>query len=231
MPQYILIAKETSPKKFADYRIIEDTPTIPDGFTKLHGPASLDDCVRELSEISENSAKWMRLTFWQYGLIGTVTVAFIVVIIWGAFKLNGIDNKIADNLITNPDDAARILITFLVAVATIAIAFLAILTAMIIREYKERFALAKEVLTILVGILGTIIGFYFGTANNPASKPDANTNTSTTPANTNTNTNTNVNTNTNGANPAAVIFRVPLEQGKYVATAYDRDKKRLFTGN
>jgi hypothetical protein len=29
---------------------------------------------------------------------------------------------------------------------------------------RERFTLGKEVLTILIGVLGTIVGFYFGSA-------------------------------------------------------------------
>ncbi len=238
MPQYILIAKETSPKKFEDYRIIEDSPTIPDGFTKLLGPASLDDCVRELNRISDNADKWFGLTKWQYILIGIVTIIFVSVVVFGAYSLPnfGKEKDAAGKFIYNQDDSARILITFLVAVATIAIAFMATLTAMVIREYKERFALAKEVLTILVGILGTIVGFYFGTANNPASNPNANTgatptpSVSPTPPTTNTNTNVNTNTNANKAN-TAVIFRAPLEKGKYVSAVYDSDKNQLFISN
>jgi hypothetical protein len=35
-------------------------------------------------------------------------------------------------------------------------------------EIKERFGLAKEVLAILVGILGTVLGFYYGAADKTA---------------------------------------------------------------
>jgi hypothetical protein len=64
-------------------------------------------------------------------------------------------------------EAARGLITFLVAVSTVAIAFLLIVFISSAEEtaandLKDRFAFSKEILTSLVGILGTIIGFYFG---------------------------------------------------------------------
>jgi hypothetical protein len=60
---------------------------------------------------------------------------------------------------------ARGLITFLVAVSTVAIALFLTLFIVITpdpADVKERFPFGKEVFTALIGILGTIIGFYFG---------------------------------------------------------------------
>jgi hypothetical protein len=64
-------------------------------------------------------------------------------------------------------EIARGLITFLIAMATVSIAIIVSLYAVLSADstlVKERFPLAKEVLTLLIGILGTILGFYFGSA-------------------------------------------------------------------
>ena len=64
-------------------------------------------------------------------------------------------------------DYARGLITFVFAVGTIGIAVLLAVNAISGRsgDAPGRFSRGKEVLAILVGILGTIIGFYFGGGN------------------------------------------------------------------
>jgi hypothetical protein len=88
-------------------------------------------------------------------------------------------------------------------VGTIGLALLATLTAMIIRDFKERFALAKDVLTLLIGILGTIVGFYFGSAKQNPSAGDANTNVNANSrANTNSNSNSNANSGKSNSNAA-----------------------------
>ena len=246
MEQYIVIAKlvANTKDKYEGYRIlqidikIDVEEQIPEGYEKVSGPASLDDCVEYIKkstvnkpkEIDGNQPNWFGLTVAQYILIGVVTLAFVWVVVNGALKLQGFNSDNTVNLIATADDGARVLITFLVAVATVAIAFLAILTAMILREYKERFALAKEVLTILVGILGTIVGFYFGTAGNP--KPNTTTSTNTN-INTNTNTNTNSNANSNRVTPTpanttntnSTVRIIRLPSGKDVSLAYKQDGK------
>jgi hypothetical protein len=62
-------------------------------------------------------------------------------------------------------DQARGLITFLVAVCAVAVI---LLTAINIfwggdAQFSERFTAAKDLVTLVVGVLGTILGFYFGT--------------------------------------------------------------------
>jgi hypothetical protein len=74
-------------------------------------------------------------------------------------------------------EVARGLITFLVAVTTVGIAL--ILTVYVVvttdTDAEKHFALAKEVLTGLIGVLGTIVGFYFGsgTTQSPGQSPPA----------------------------------------------------------
>lgn len=69
---------------------------------------------------------------------------------------------------------ARGLITFLIAIGTIAIAVILTLASVIMEAsdteaLKERLSKGKEILTVLVGVLGTIVGFYF--ANNTDDSP------------------------------------------------------------
>ncbi len=63
-------------------------------------------------------------------------------------------------------DYARGMITLLFAVGTVMIALLLTLSAIFLTgdDAKERFDRGKEVLSLLIGIFGTIIGFYFGSA-------------------------------------------------------------------
>lgn len=64
-------------------------------------------------------------------------------------------------------DVARGLITFVFAIGTVGVALILTAAAFAVsgdnqEEMKERFDMGKQVLTALIGIFGTILGFYFG---------------------------------------------------------------------
>ncbi len=69
---------------------------------------------------------------------------------------------------------ARGLVTFLFAFATSSVIIVVTLGVLWVPkdEVEARFSKAKDILTILISVLGTILGFYFGSANTqPSSSP------------------------------------------------------------
>jgi hypothetical protein len=96
-----------------------------------------------------------------FALMGLVILGFLG---YGIYSGGG---KFLQSL--QQTETARGLITFLVALATVLIAIILSLYAVIgsgFQEIKERFILGKEILTALIGVLGTILGFYFGSSTN-----------------------------------------------------------------
>lgn len=248
MDLYILIARPVANtrNRFEDHQILmfdNAVPVqqqVPTGFDLRLGPAPLKDCVSSLKSLSENVTNWPLLTYLQYGLIFLVTIGFVIAILFGAWYapiFNPPKNS-AGQLINTPLESSRDLITFLVAVGSIAIAFLAVLTAMIIREHKERFPLAKDVLTAIIGILGTIVGFYFGTAENDRNTSPNISNSESQTANGNTNTNGTTNrhnsgnstatpSNVNGVNSSASIRVLPSGREIFIFLD-DHENWKLF---
>ena len=74
-------------------------------------------------------------------------------------------------------DFARGLITYLFAVVTIGIAVALVLSALAGPEPTDandgRFQRGKEVLSLLLGVFGTIVGFYFGSEAARGSRPES----------------------------------------------------------
>jgi hypothetical protein len=95
--------------------------------------------------------------------------AIVLFIVAGCFLLflykGGVIDKCMIESLAD-ENIARGLITFLIACGTILISLIVCVGALLGRgdDAKESFFRAKEILTILVGILGTIVGFYFGSA-------------------------------------------------------------------
>ena len=72
---------------------------------------------------------------------------------------------------------ARGLITYLFAVVTIGTAVVLVVSALTSSEsdaHKEQFQRGKEVLALLLGVFGTIVGFYFGSEVSAARQAPAN---------------------------------------------------------
>ena len=108
--------------------------------------------IKPAAAETHSDPRFFWLTVFQYGVIAAVTIAFVLAII---YRLDSVD-KLA-NL-----ETARGLITFLITLGTVAIAIMLTLTAILTRDFNQRIVVGKEILTILVAVLGTIVGFYYG---------------------------------------------------------------------
>lgn len=94
-------------------------------------------------------------------------VLIIAVVIFLAIGLFSSDRTFLRSLQNN--ETARGVITFLVVFTTVSIALILVLYAIVSeltdqQILKDRFSFAKEILTALIGILGTILGFYFASS-------------------------------------------------------------------
>lgn len=87
----------------------------------------------------------------------------VIAILCAVFLFGGLFGIDATNL--KDDLVARGVITYLVSVGTVTIAIVLVLSVILGnggQDLKDRFSFGKEVLSVLIGVLGTIIGFYYG---------------------------------------------------------------------
>jgi hypothetical protein len=84
----------------------------------------------------------------------------------------GVDQGVLINMGTR--EYARGLITFLFAVVTIGLALILVVSALIGASdeiSEKRFQHGKEVFSLLLGVFGTIVGYYFGSTSSDRSSP------------------------------------------------------------
>jgi hypothetical protein len=151
---------------------IAQSPALADKETAL---ASLETVYRRFAETSAGIGVWATIAGW------VSNVYFWAVLLGGGaiFALFGYALEPAMLAALARPEEARGLITFLFGVATVGIALVIVLAVFLStgskEEIAERFRMGKDVLAVLIGVLGTIIGFYFGTglASPPAAPVEA----------------------------------------------------------
>jgi hypothetical protein len=121
----------------------------------------LSSLSKEFSAWQLPSRNWSELIIDNIGLIFLVVFGIIVagVLVGGIFwHGSAFIASIAKA------DQARGLITFLFSFTTIALFVLIAITTFWMEkdDVEARFAKAKDLLTLMIGIFGTILGFYFG---------------------------------------------------------------------
>ncbi|HLK68283.1 MAG TPA: PASTA domain-containing protein [Bryobacteraceae bacterium] len=110
--------------------------------------------------------------FWQYlpnVLFTVLGLVVLGVIIYGVTQPSGV---FLNNL--GKKEVARGLITFLIAISTVGIAIILSISTLLLPagdDGDKRFDRGKQVLTVLIGVLGTIVGFYFGSSTDTHSNP------------------------------------------------------------
>lgn len=100
---------------------------------------------------------------------GVIAVLILGAILWGLYQKGGA-------FLTNLSDmaVARGLITFLITVTTVGIAIILAISTILNSsgdDEDKRFDKGKQVLGVLIGLLGTIVGFYFGSAKETSATP------------------------------------------------------------
>lgn len=112
------------------------------------------------------------------GLLNPV-VLIPLIIIFGVFALIGaaifgIDSGVLKSMAKL--EFARGLITYLFAVVTIGTAVVLVVSALssgTSEEIEKKFQRGKEVLSLLLGVFGTIVGFYFGSESQLGGRAEA----------------------------------------------------------
>lgn len=162
-------AKETADKAAADAAAKEaaDKATADAAAKEAADKAAAEAQKRDQTSSAEKNKIFTWLTVGQYVVLGAMGLIIVFYLFSGLLGENTGPFLFA---LSKPE-VARGVITFLVAAGTVSLAVLLVMAAIMSsgsQQMGERFAFGKEVLTLLIGILGTIVGFYYGSAKEEA---------------------------------------------------------------
>jgi hypothetical protein len=172
-------------------------------FATGQGPAwpyqsnSVDEYIATVDQAAPNNASDLKLALYRYYVIwlaqnsasgsrriGFGSIALVVAgLIIAGFLLYGVFDPKFVNSLAIPGNA-RGLVTFLFAFATTSVIVVVTIGVLWVPkdEIESRFSKAKDIMTILISVLGTILGFYFGQAQNTPPNPERQTATVAAPA-------------------------------------------------
>jgi hypothetical protein len=104
-----------------------------------------------------------------YFLYGAIALFILGVIAWGTAGPKGFLESLSDRTV------ARGLITFLITITTMGIAIILAISTIISdgSAADQRFDKGKQVLSVLIGLMGTIVGFYFGASTDTKTQTQA----------------------------------------------------------
>jgi hypothetical protein len=111
----------------------------------------------QLSRLLDCDQKPWQMALVQYAVFGLLAAVVLAFLMYGI-----ISDKLLSSLATIA--TSRGLITFLITVVTVTIALVLILSSVVSDspDRARRFQNGKDILVVLIGVLGTIVGFYFG---------------------------------------------------------------------
>ncbi|HEX2727624.1 MAG TPA: hypothetical protein VHN20_17505 [Beijerinckiaceae bacterium] len=123
---------------------------------------------------SAGQSSWRLAAIGKFFAANAGVIATTLLVLVLAYFLSAIfSNELLDHLKDVP--TARGLITFLFAFTTVGIFFIVVASNFLSNlqgdEFAKRYQNGKDVLTLLIGVFGTIIGFYFGQATTTSPNP------------------------------------------------------------
>jgi hypothetical protein len=132
------------------------------------GQLQQNNATALLAALGQASERWKNLRArerrWSWPTAGGLAL-FTFGVAAALFVYYGVSNTTFIQTMERTE-GARGLITFFFSFTTMAVVLLVVISTFWIdaAEVEARFSKAKDVLTVLIGVLGTIMGFYFGTA-------------------------------------------------------------------
>ena len=123
-----------------------------------------------MADPAEPSNHWWSVWLRNPAAVVAAAIVMSVIALVSAATL-GVDHGVLKSM---GDTAfARGLITYLFAIVTIGTAVVLVMSTVVVgtdgsQAADNRFQHGKEILSLLLGVFGTIVGFYFGQSQNPA---------------------------------------------------------------